>query len=173
MLDPVVLYWSGGKDCSLALHTLRCSSSYRVDCLLTTLTEGYDRVTGHGVRRSLIERQATALGIALYKSYIPKQASMSQYEAVTEAALAELRKQGIRVAASGDIFQDQHRIAIFQKAGLKEYFPLWPGTTQDQIRAFLQSGLKAYVSCVDSGRLDACFVGRTLDAGFLSSCHPI
>ena len=72
--EGVVMYWSGGKDCALALHLLHTAERFtgvRVGCLLTTFTGVYDRVSGHGIRRELIERQAAAIGIDLHKTYIP------------------------------------------------------------------------------------------------------
>lgn len=51
-----MLLWSGGKDSALALHELRRAGEYAVAALLTTVTEEYDRVSMHGVRRTLLER---------------------------------------------------------------------------------------------------------------------
>jgi uncharacterized protein (TIGR00290 family) len=175
MTERIVLYWSGGKDCAYVLHDLQNAEhfkDYRVSCLLTTLTEGYDRVSGHGLRRSLLERQAASLGLMLHKTYIPRRATMAQYETVMEKALAAHRSQGVRVASSGDIFVEKQRVATFKKMGFKGCFPLWKRTTHEQIRAFLDSGLKAYIICVDSAKLGAPFVGRVLDAEFLAELPP-
>src|SRR5262249_23596117 len=171
MDQEIVLYWSGGKDCALVLNYLQTMERFRnysVKCLLTTITEGYNRVSGHGVRSDVLERQAKSLGLTLHKTYIPKRSTMLQYEFVMEEALAIHRSQGVRVAATGDIFVDKQRVAIFKKAGFKGCFPLWERTTHDQIRAFLESGLKAYVVCVDSAVLGRSFVGRLLDADFFA-----
>jgi diphthamide synthase (EF-2-diphthine--ammonia ligase) len=56
---------------------------------------------------------------------------------------------------------------MFKKMGFKGCFPLWEKTTREQIQAFLDSGLKAYVVCVDSAILDHTFVGKPLDSDFL------
>ncbi|HET6696714.1 MAG TPA: hypothetical protein VFG85_09435, partial [Gaiellaceae bacterium] len=61
---PIGLAWSGGKDSALALHALR-RDGVEVAALLTTITEGYDRVSMHGVRRELVRRQAAATGVPL------------------------------------------------------------------------------------------------------------
>ena len=168
--EGVVLYWSGGKDCALALHLIHTAERFkgvRVGCLLTTFTGVYDRVSGHGIRRELIERQADAMGIDLHKTYIPPGATMANYEATMEEALAVHRARGTRLAASGDIFIEKQRVAMFKKMGFKGCFPLWEKTTREQIQAFLDSGLKAYVVCVDSAILDHTFVGKPLDSDFL------
>lgn len=46
----VALSWSGGKDSSLALWTMREQGTEPV-ALLTTFTEDYGRVSMHAVRR--------------------------------------------------------------------------------------------------------------------------
>lgn len=53
---PALVAWSGGKDCAMALLALRDAGAeaYRVAGLLTTVTEVYDRVSMHGVRRELL-----------------------------------------------------------------------------------------------------------------------
>ena len=55
MTAPVrtVLSWSGGKDSALALHELLMDPAVDLRGLLTTVTDGYDRVSMHGVRMSL------------------------------------------------------------------------------------------------------------------------
>ena len=53
--EDVLFCWSGGKDSAMALHALQSAHEYRVTALLTTITEGYDRISMHGVRRALLE----------------------------------------------------------------------------------------------------------------------
>jgi diphthamide synthase (EF-2-diphthine--ammonia ligase) len=58
------LSWSGGKDSALTLWTLR-SEGVEPEALITTVTEEYERISMHGVRRELLARQAAAAGIPL------------------------------------------------------------------------------------------------------------
>jgi len=165
-----VFYWSGGKDSAVALHQMCTNPRYdgcRISSLLTTFTAGYDRVTGHGVRRSLIEWQARCLGIDLIVSYIPKQASMSQYEEVTADALQVQKCGGVSLAASGDIFVEKQRLALLKKVGLTACCPLWERPSRRHVEQILELGFKAYVVCVDGAVLDRSFVGRVLDEDFL------
>ncbi|HEX6203550.1 MAG TPA: ATP-binding protein [Thermoanaerobaculia bacterium] len=165
-----MLYWSGGKDSAMALHDLQSQpayAGYRTARLLTTFTEGYDRVTGHGVRRELIEDQAAGLGIELVASYIPKRATMRQYEDVTARHLSELRRCGIRHASSGDIFREKQRMAQLQRAGLTGCFPLWNRHSHGHAKELIERGFKALVVCVDAALLGAELVGRALDHDFL------
>src|SRR5258708_12926350 len=72
-IDPVLFCWSGGKDSAMALHVLRQLRDLRVAALLTTVTEGYERISMHGVRRALLLRQAQDIGLPLQEVRIPPQ----------------------------------------------------------------------------------------------------
>ncbi|MEW9032928.1 MAG: hypothetical protein AB2404_09440 [Planifilum fimeticola] len=58
MARPVVLSYSGGKDCTYALHVLNQDPDWQVVRLLTTATRDYRRTSMHGVRIELLRRQA-------------------------------------------------------------------------------------------------------------------
>ena len=45
----------------MALHGMRQEKDVRVVALLTTVTSGYERISMHGVRRSLLVQQAQRL----------------------------------------------------------------------------------------------------------------
>lgn len=53
MRKRVLLSWSGGKDSALALQALRADPIIEVAGLLTSVTRDYERISVHGVRRSL------------------------------------------------------------------------------------------------------------------------
>ncbi len=166
----IVLYWSGGKDSAMAFHEIATHERYRdyeITSLLTTLTSGYDRITGHGVRRALLEMQAACLGLDVVLTYIPKKATMAQYEDVMEDALLKFMESGTKVAASGDVFVEKMRMATFKKVGMKGCFPLMMKSTRDHTLNLIDLGFRAYVICVDSNVLDESFVGRILDREFL------
>ena len=170
MDTKVVLYWSGGKDSAMALYEISTNHRYYGYCvasLLTTLTEGYDRVSGHGVRRSLLDYQAACLGLELHKTYISKRATMNEYDTVMEEALLKHNREGTNVAATGDILVEKQRMATFKKMGMKGSFPLLLTNPYDHMRRLMELGFRAYVVCVDSTVLDESFVGRIIDEDFL------
>jgi len=141
----VVIYWSGGKDCTMSLYEMSTNQRYdehHVVSLLTTLTKGYDRVSGHGVRRSLLEYQAACLGLELQKTYIPKNATMNEYESVMEEALLKHKGQGTHVAATGDIFVEKRRMDTFKKLGMRGCFPLMLNNAYNHMRRFVELGFK-------------------------------
>jgi uncharacterized protein (TIGR00290 family) len=171
MTQDMLLYWSGGKDCAVALHELNTNpryGSYHVTDVLTTLTLGYDRISGHGVRGDLLERQVECLGLNLHKTYIPQRATMSDYDSVIEAALLTYRERGTAGAATGDIFVEKRRMATFKKLRISGCFPLMRVNPHEHMTRLIELGFKAYVVCVDSAALDESFVGKVIDREFLN-----
>ena len=81
----LALSWSGGKDSALALWKLK-QERRPPGLLLTTVTETYDRISMHGVRRELLWRQAAVLGLPLIEVPIPAGSSNEVYETRRYAA---------------------------------------------------------------------------------------
>src|SRR5579862_1517105 len=110
MPEDVLFCWSGGKDSAMALHALREAGECRITALLTTITEEYDRISMHGVRRELLERQAESLGLPLHPVLIPPQCINAIYEDRMKQALAEHSGRGVKRVAFGDIFLEDLRV---------------------------------------------------------------
>ena len=106
---PVIFAWSGGKDSALALAEVLSSGRDQVVGLLTTVTAGHDRISMHGVRRTLLHRQAEALGLPLREVLISPQSSNEEYEAKMGAALADLTAAAPAVdgVVFGDLFTNK------------------------------------------------------------------
>jgi uncharacterized protein (TIGR00290 family) len=172
---PVLFCWSGGKDSCMALHQLRRDPLREVVALLTTVTEGYDRISMHGVRRILLERQAAALGLPLEIVTIPPQCVNTEYESRMEAMLLTWKNRGVTEVAFGDIFlQDlrEYREKNLAHVGMNALFPVWLRPTRELVREFICLGFRAVTVCVDPKILDASFVGLEIDEEFLSALPP-
>jgi uncharacterized protein (TIGR00290 family) len=171
----VLLAWSGGKDAALALHELQASKQYEVVALLTTVTEEYDRITMHGVRRILLERQARALGLPLDTVFISTATTEGEYGAKMREALQRHVDAGVCCVAFGDLFLEevrQYREENLAGIDVQGVFPLWKRDTTELAHSFVDLGFKAIVTCVDSEALDGSFVGRSFDERFLSDLPP-
>jgi len=169
-LESILFCWSGGKDSAMALHTLLQQKQYCVAALLTTVTEGYDRITMHGVRRDLLHRQAESLCLPLHEVAIPPQCVNPIYEARMEQALRLFHDQGVQKVAFGDIFLEDlraYREKNLARVGMTAIFPLWKHDTRELIRYFHDHHFRAITACVDSKVLDPSFAGRELDESFL------
>jgi diphthamide synthase (EF-2-diphthine--ammonia ligase) len=103
-IKPILLSWSGGKDSCMALAETSENRGQLVVGLLSTVTEGFERVSMHGVRVALLKQQAAALGLPLRLVYIPQDATNEVYESRMAEALAYFQRQGISEIAFGDLF---------------------------------------------------------------------
>ena len=170
MTERVLLAWSGGKDSSLALHELQRTGAYRVAALLTTVTEGYDRISMHGVRRQLLEKQAKSLGYPLGIVLIPRTCTDEEYGARMKRVLERWLRRGVTGVVFGDLFLEDvraYRERNLGRVGMKGLFPLWKSDTRELARRFIDLGFKGIVTCVDSKALSGEFVGRDYDEQFL------
>ena len=169
---PVLMSWSGGKDSCLALHDIQRARKYRVAALLTTVTRDYDRISMHGVRRVLLEKQADSLGLPLHQVLISKDATNEEYEMKMGEAFSVYGEQGIDSIVFGDLFLEDIRIyreQFLARHNMRGLFPVWHRDTSRFIKEFIELGFKAVVTCVDSSVLDKSFAGRLIDEAFISS----
>jgi uncharacterized protein (TIGR00290 family) len=159
----------------MALHTLLQRSDVHIAALLTTVTEGYERISMHGVRRELLDRQAQSIGLPLHEVRIPPQCVNPIYEARMEEALRVYFESGVRKVAFGDIFLEDlraYREKNLARVGMTAIFPIWKRDTRELIRFFHANKFRAVAVCVDSKVLDPSFAGRELDESFFRDLPP-
>jgi uncharacterized protein (TIGR00290 family) len=173
--EPILFCWSGGKDSAMALHLLLQQKDVRISALLTTVTEGFERISMHGVRRELLQRQAESIGLPLQEVRIPPQCVNPIYEARMEEALRFHYDRGVRRVAFGDIFLEDlraYRERNLARIGMTAVFPIWKRDTRELIEFFHSSGFRAIAACIDTKILHAGFAGRELDAAFFADLPP-
>jgi uncharacterized protein (TIGR00290 family) len=169
MKEKLVFCWSGGKDSAFALYEIMKDERYEVVSLLTTVTEGYDRISVHGIRRELLEAQAESIGLPLHKVYIAQKSSNEDYEEKMKDATLYFKSQGVNTVGFGDIFLEdlkKYREDNLAKVGMKAVFPIWGRKTSELIKEFVDVGFKAALSCVDGEVLDGSFSGKIIDESF-------
>ena len=167
--------WSSGKDSAWALETVRRCNNIDIVGLLTTLTEGYERVSMHGVREEILDRQAAEAGLPCMKVRIPPGCVNADYEKAMALALAQARERGVRQVVFGDLYLEdvrRYREDRLRGSGIEPVFPLWGRETRDLAREMLAGGLRATVVCVDPRRLAPAFAGESWDARFLDALPP-
>jgi diphthamide synthase (EF-2-diphthine--ammonia ligase) len=148
-----------------------------VVALLTTVTEGYDRISIHGVRRALLHEQARSIGLPLREIVLQPQSSNEAYDAAVERALAGARREfpdAVHIAY-GDLFLEdvrQYREARMSALGYTCLFPIWGRPTDALAREFVDRGFVAHLVCVDTTQLDASFAGRRYDHALLAELPP-
>jgi uncharacterized protein (TIGR00290 family) len=169
----MALAWSGGKDSTLTLGALQTDPGIDVVALVTTITRDYDRISIHGVRRTVLQAQVQSIGLPLFESLMPAAATNAVYEAALADTLADLRRRrpDVHHLAFGDLFLTEvraYREQLLSRLGWTPVFPLWGQDTAGLARAFIARGYRAVLTCVDTTQLDAGFVGREFDAALLA-----
>lgn len=171
MPEPIALCFSGGKDSCLALQELRRADRFEVVELITTVTDAFDRVSMHGVRRSLLREQADSIGLPLTEVVVPAEPSNVVYEREMGKAFAKLRGRGISRVGFGDLFLEdlrEYRVRQLAEAGLECEFPIWHTPTDELARTFIGDGFRALTVCVNPVVLPVSFAGRAFDDAFLA-----
>ncbi len=174
----VVLSWSSGKDSAWTLYQLQQSKDVEIVGLLTTINSEFNRVAMHAVREELLDAQAEAANLPLFKVPLPWPCSNPEYEAAIKFAFDELRvKHDVTHIAYGDLYLEdvrQYRIELMKGTGLTPLFPLWGLDTKVLANSMIESGLSACLTCVDPKQLAEDYAGHLFNNEFLSSLsNPI
>jgi len=177
MRKRVLLSWSGGKDSALALQALRADPNIEVAGLLTSVTRDYERISVHGVRRSLLERQAERLRLPLFTIELDPVTTNDAYESAFLSALERVRRDlpGVTTIAFGDLFLADvraYRERLLAPTGFEPVFPIWGLDTAELARKFVRDGFVARLVCVDTTQLDGSFASRPFDDSLLAELPP-
>lgn len=162
--------WSGGKDSALGLYYALKDRAYSIELLLTNVNKEFRRVSMHGVREELVEKQARAIGLPLQELLLGEQPSMAEYEAHMMQTMTDLKVKGFTHALFGDIFLEdlrRYREARLNELGLRAVFPLWKRDTTKLVHEFIDLGFKTIVVCTKADILDESWAGRLIDKDFL------
>ena len=171
-MKRILLSWSSGKDSAWSLHVLRQRAEYEVVGLLTTFNEVADRVAMHAVRRDLVERQAEAAGLPLWAVPLPWPCTNQRYESLMAQTCAKAVAEGVEGVAFGDLFLEDvraYREKQLKDTGLQPIFPVWGLPTRALAQEMIASGTRAKLTCIDTAKLDRCFVGREFNEALLSA----
>ena len=165
-----VIAFSGGKDSTLALYNIQQNSDYEVDSLLVTLTEGFDRVSIHGVRYELLKLQSESLGIPLREVWIPQGCTNEVYQERMGQAVSDMKEDGVTHMVFGDIHLEDvrdYRETMLYGTGITPIFPLWGRPVGELSREFIDLSFQTVLTCVDMDQLDRSFAGRVYDEAFI------
>ncbi|MBY0406117.1 MAG: hypothetical protein K2Q01_00360, partial [Rickettsiales bacterium] len=179
MKTPIVMCWSGGKDSALALGRLLASNEWQVVELLTTVTEGYDRISMHGVRKELLEMQAKSIDLPLKTVLIPPECVNKTYQNRMEIACNAYKARGINHMAFGDLFLEDirnYRNEQLAKVDMHAIYPLWGQNTAQLARDFITQGYEATLCCTDPNQIPETFCGQSFTETLLQTlpktCDP-
>jgi diphthine-ammonia ligase len=157
--------WSGGKDSALALWRAR-RKGLQVDWLVNVYDRATGRVRFHATPVAAIAAQAEAAGVTLVS--VPT--DWETFDASLRETFAALVDQGCR----GIVFGDIHLADVrgwyeerTQAAGLEHVEPLWGEPPAALLEEFVAIGGRAVLTCVETAKLDASWLGRVIDEQFV------
>ncbi len=169
-MKKALFNWSSGKDSALALYKILQNPEFKIDYLLTSVNQQFQRISMHGVRVELLQQQAESIGIPLEIMEIPEMPTMEVYESVMQQKLEKLKNKGISYSVFGDIFLEdlrQYREDKLATMGFEGVFPIWRIPTKELIQEFISLGFQTVVVCVNERYLDKSFVGRIINQQFI------
>ena len=164
--------WSSGKDSAWLVHVLR-TEDVPIGALLTTINAPAQRVAMHGVRVSVLEAQAQALGFPLWTVPIPSPCPNEIYEQAMTAAVRRAVGECFTHVAFGDLFLGdirRYREERLAGSGLTPLFPLFDTSAAATTRLaseMIAAGLRARITCLDPSVIDRRFAGREFDTALL------
>jgi len=125
----------------------------------------------HGVRRSLLEAQSSALGLPLHVVELPWPCPNEVYEERMSEAVAWARDAGVEAMVFGDLFLEdirRYRETALRGTGITPVFPLWQRPTGIVARDLLRLGFSALITCVDVAQAPRAIAGRWYDEALLA-----
>ena len=167
--------WSSGKDSAWTVHVLRQQPDVQMAGLLTTINESAQRVAMHAVRDDVLQAQADALGLPLWRIPIPSPCPNEVYERAMAEAVTRAVGEGFTHIAFGDLFLEdvrRYREERLAGTGLTPLFPLFGADTAVLAREMIGGGLRARITCLNPKVVDRRFAGREFDAALLAELPP-
>jgi len=158
------LYWSGGKDCTLALlESLRTGT--KVDYLITFVGENTEFLC-HPI--SIMKEQARQLNIP-HVLHVIREPFEASYE---EAIHLHKCKLGVDVVITGDLICHQTKRftnywlrKLCEKLGVRLSCPMGSFSREEVLEKVLEYGLGVYITGVHTGILPIDFLWHRMDAG--------
>ena len=173
-LPKALFCWSGGKDSAYCLHKVLSEKLFDVVYLMTTVNDVFKRISMHGVREELLDKQVESIGIPAIKIRI-KDGTHAEYEQLMRDALLKAKSDGVTHVIFGDIFLEDLRLyreENLKKVDLIGVFPLWKMDTKDLLEDFITKKFKTITCCINDGYFDKTWVGKEIDADFIKDLPP-
>ncbi|MDQ3192931.1 MAG: diphthine--ammonia ligase [Bacteroidota bacterium] len=168
--NKAAMFWSGGKDSAYALWCIKQENKLDIKYLVTTINRNLKRVSMHGIKEEVVERQTKQTGIPLMKMFV-EGGSNEDYEASLSQIFKKLKNEGINKIVFGDIFLEDlraYRDNFFKLHQMQGIYPLWKQDTSVVFNKMMKEGFRTVICCVNSTVLDEKFTGKELTLDLIS-----
>lgn len=159
--------WSGGKDSAMGLDEVLNDSNIEAEALITVFSEHSGRTSIHGVRESLIEKQAEEIGLPLEKIWIKEKTTEKEFEKRLKEKLSILKEEyDIEAVIYSDIFLEdikEKREKLLREIELEGVFPIWGRDTKELLNEFLED-FQGLIVTVDEEKAPVELVGKEFSA---------
>lgn len=159
--------WSGGKDCTFAVHKFLKTSGNKVEYLVNMCSNDDIYSRSHGIKKQIIKVQSECMEIPI----IQLATDSKEYASNFKKVIIGLKDKGIDTGVFGDIYLKEHRVWIEKlcsEIDIKPIFPLWGNDTKDLLNEFISEGYKTIVVAIDNTKLSPHWLGRIIDDKFLN-----
>ncbi|MED1470642.1 diphthine--ammonia ligase [Bacillus salipaludis] len=171
VIENIVVAFSSGKDSVFLVNHLLKDQRYKIISLVTTCTDN-GNVTSHHIDEQLVEKQAEAIGLPLYKIKL-SEFTTENFEDGLISTMVYFRKHfGVTKIAYGDLFLKEvktYKERLLTRHGFELLLPLWGQNTKTLARVMVEEGWKAAVISINSTKLSTDFLGKTLRKEWLEA----
>ena len=160
--------WSGGKDAYLSLVKM-LERGFSIKALLCFISpEGESR--SHGLKKTIIERQAEMLDIALDTEEV----TWESYHEGFRRAVERLKRQGMKGGVFGDINLEDHRLWVEEaclECGIESNLPLWGTDEAMLLKDLIQRQAEMVIVSVRNDLVSEDWLGEKIDCSYLKYCE--
>lgn len=154
----------------LALWHVLQDEQFEVIELHTLINKDTQRVGLHGIRKTLIEQQASQLGLPVHFLELNKDTSNASFEKVTGTYYQDLNKRGIHHVMFGDIFLEDlknYRDQLLIRHGLEGHYPLWQKDTRKLAHQFIDLNFRTLICAANPDKFDFQVAGEIYSKNLL------
>lgn len=158
--------WSGGKDCTLALHRIIQEGKIEVETLVNMCSPDGKHSGSHGIKSDIIKQQAKCLNLEIIQQAVDEKG----YEYNFKKVISKLKDKGITSGIFGDIYLQAHRDwidRVCSEMDITPIYPLWQNPTYNLLEEFIEQGFKTIVVSVNANYLGNEWLNRELNHDFL------
>jgi len=170
----VAVLFTGGKDSCLALFYAK-KLGYRVECLITLVSENPYSYMFHTPSISQVKKQAEVLGISLIaeKTKGRKEKELRDLEKAIKKAKEKYGIEGIVTGAVESVYQASRIQKICNNLELECFNPLWLKNQIELLKELVRRKFEVILTGVFAEPLDEKWLGRKIDRKFINEVKKL